>query len=71
MSQVDAEKRVDSVVNEAKAAADKTRRNAGHLSFWLTAALLFGALSASLAAAEGGELRDGTWNGRILTPRTS
>jgi hypothetical protein len=70
MSQGDAEKRVDSVVNEAKTAADNTRRNAAHLSFWITAALLFGALSASLAAAEGGELRDGTWNDRVLTPRT-
>ncbi len=40
LSQVDAEKRVNSVVNEAKTAADNTRRNAAHLSFWLTAALL-------------------------------
>ena len=70
ISQADAEKRVDSVVNEAKTAADNTRRNAAHLSFWLTAALLFGALSASLAAAEGGTLRDGTWTDRVLTPRT-
>jgi hypothetical protein len=70
MSQADAEKRVDSVVTEAKIAADDTRRNAAHLSFWLTAAFLFGALSASLAAAEGGMLRDGTWNDRVLTPRT-
>ena len=70
MSHADAEKRVEFVVNEAKTAADNTRRNAAHLSFWLTAALLFGALSASLAAAEGGELRDGTWNDRVLTPRT-
>lgn len=53
MSQVDAEKRVDFVVNEAKIAGDNTRRNAAHLSFWITAALLFGALSASFAAAEG------------------
>ena len=69
MSQADAEKRVDQVVIEAKAAADNTRRNAAHLSFWLTAALLFGAFAASLAAAEGGALRDGTWNDRVLTPR--
>jgi hypothetical protein len=71
MSQIDAEKRVDSVVKEAKIAADTTRRNAAHLSFWLTAALLFGGLAASLAAAEGGTLRDGTWNDRVLTPRTT
>ena len=35
---------------------------------WLTAAMLFGAFAASLAAAEGGLLRDGTWNDRVLTP---
>jgi hypothetical protein len=70
MSQTDAQQRVDQVVTEAKTAADNTRRNAAHLSFWLTAALLFGAFAASLAAAEGGALRDGTWNDRVLTPRT-
>ena len=69
MSQADAEKRVDQVVAEAKTAADNARRGAAHLSFWLTAALLFGAFAASLAAAEGGMLRDGTWNDRVLTPR--
>jgi hypothetical protein len=69
MSQADAQKRVDQVVIEAKTVADNTRRNAADLSFWLTAALLFGAFAASLAAAEGGALRDGTWNERVLTPR--
>jgi hypothetical protein len=70
MSQADAQKRVDEVVTEAKAALDKARKAAAKLSFWLTAALLFGAFAASLAAAEGGALRDGTWNDRVLTPRT-
>ena len=69
MSQADVEKRVDQVVAEAKTAADNARRGAAHLSFWLTAAFLFGAFAASLAAAEGGMLRDGTWNDRVLTPR--
>jgi hypothetical protein len=69
MSQADAEKRVDQVVVEAKADVDDARRVAAHLLFWLTAALLFGAFSASLAAAEGGALRDGTWNDRVLMPR--
>jgi hypothetical protein len=69
LSQADTEKRVNEVVTEAKAALDKTRRGAAKLSFWLTAALLFGAFAASLAAAEGGALRDGTWNDRVLTPR--
>ena len=64
------EQRVDQVVTEAKAAADKASKGAAPLPFWLTAALLFGAFAASLAAVEGGALRDGTWNDRVLTPRT-
>jgi hypothetical protein len=70
MSQQDAERRVSEVVNEAKTAADKARRGAAALAFWMTAALIFGAFAASLAAAEGGQLRDGTWNGRTLVKRT-
>ena len=70
ISEADAQKRVDQIVTEAKTADDDTRRNAAHLSFWLTAALLFGAFASSLAAAEGGALRDGIWNDRVLTPRT-
>jgi hypothetical protein len=31
--------------------------------------MLFGAFAASLAAVEGGSLRDGTWNDRVLIPR--
>jgi hypothetical protein len=69
MSPADAQKRVDEVVAEAKSDADNARRAAAHLSFWVTAALLFGAFAASLAAAEGGVFRDGTWDGRVLTPR--
>jgi hypothetical protein len=69
MSQADAEKRVNDVVTEAKTAADNARKGAAKLSFWLTAAMLFGAFAASLAAVEGGSLRDGTWNDRVLTPR--
>ena len=33
--------------------------------------MLFGAFAASLAAVEGGVLRDGTWNDRVLTPRVN
>jgi hypothetical protein len=69
LSQADAEKRVDQVVAEAKEAADKARRATAQLSLWLTASMLLGAFAASLAAVEGGQLRDGTWNGRLLTPR--
>jgi hypothetical protein len=69
MSQTDAERRVNDVIVEAKTAADNARKGAATLSFWLTAAMLFGAFAASLAAVEGGSLRDGTWNDRVLTPR--
>jgi len=70
LSQTEAEKRVNDVITEAKVAADKARHNAAVLSFWLTASLLLGAFAASLAAVEGGQLRDGTWNDRVLTART-
>jgi hypothetical protein len=69
MGQAEAEKRVNDVIVEAKTAADAARKGAAKLSFWLTAAMLFGAFAASLAAVEGGSLRDGTWNDRVLTPR--
>lgn len=69
LSQPDAEKRVNDVITEAKTAADETRKGAAKLAFWLTAAMLFGAFAASLAAVEGGSLRDGIWNDRVLTPR--
>jgi hypothetical protein len=69
LSQQEAEKRVNDVIVEAKAAADKARKAAAQLALWLTASMLFGAFAASLAAVEGGQLRDGTWNGRVLTPR--
>jgi hypothetical protein len=57
------------VITEAKAAADSARRGTAKLAFWMTASLLFGAFAASLAAVEGGQLRDGTWNGKRLVPR--
>ena len=69
MSQADAEKRVNDVVTEAKAAADRARRGAARMAFWMTAYLLFGAFAASLAAVEGGQLRDGTWTNGRLVPR--
>jgi hypothetical protein len=69
MSPPEAEKRVNDVIVEAKTAADATRRGAAKLAFWMTAALLFGAFAATLAAVEGGQLRDGTWNERRLVPR--
>ena len=52
-----------------KAAADRARSGAAKLAFWMTASLLFGAFAASLAAVEGGQHRDGTWNDRRLVSR--
>jgi hypothetical protein len=69
MSPPDAEKRVSEVIEQARSAADEARRAAAKLSLWLTAAMLIGAFSASLAAIEGGQLRDGTWKGVIGTSR--
>jgi hypothetical protein len=61
LSQADAEKRVDEVVAQAKSDLDAARKATAQLAFWLTASLLIGAFCASLAATEGGGLRDGTW----------
>lgn len=69
LSDADAQKRVDDVVNQTKEALDRARRNTMKLAFWMTAALFFGAFAASLAAVEGGQHRDGTWNERRLVPR--
>jgi hypothetical protein len=61
LSQPDADKRVSDVITQARMDADNARRAAAHLALWLTVSLLMGAFSASLAATEGGGLRDGTW----------
>ena len=63
LSQADAEKRVNDVITQAKEAADKARKAAAALSIWLAISMLAGAFSASLAALEGGQLRDGKWKG--------
>lgn len=64
LSQPDAEKRVNDVVTQVKADADAARKATAALAYWLTASLLLGAFCASLAATEGGGLRDGTWKSR-------
>lgn len=58
LSQQEAEQRVDAVINQAKAAADEARKAAAKIALWMAAALLAGALSASIAAVEGGRERD-------------
>jgi hypothetical protein len=55
----DAEKRVATVEADAREAAEQARHVGAMLSFWLAASLLAGALAASLAAWEGGAIRDG------------
>ena len=60
---------MNDVIAEAKTAADNARKGAAKLSFWLTAAMLFGAFAASLAAVEGGSLRDDMKTDRVLNPR--
>jgi hypothetical protein len=69
LSQADADKRVANVVTQIKADTDAARKATAQLAFWLTASLLLGAFCASLAATEGGGLRDGTWGSRVhLSP---
>jgi hypothetical protein len=64
LSQADADKRVNEVVTQVKADTDAARKATAAVAFWLTASLLLGAFCASLAATEGGGLRDGTWKTR-------
>jgi hypothetical protein len=71
LAQPEAEKRVTEVTNQVKSDLDKARKNAARLALWLTAALVIGAFSASLAATEGGGLRDGTWSNKSLRIRTN
>jgi hypothetical protein len=54
-----AEARVTEVVNQMKETLNEARKAAAHFALWLTAAMLFGAFAAALAATEGGQLRDG------------
>jgi hypothetical protein len=61
LSQADAEKRVNDVVAKAKSDLEAARKAAMQTAIWLTLSLFIGALSATLAAMEGGGLRDGTW----------
>jgi hypothetical protein len=62
---VEAEKRVNDVITQAKAYLEAARKFAMQSALWLTFAMFLGAFSASLAAIEGGQLRDGRWRGVI------
>jgi hypothetical protein len=60
-----AEALVDAALADAKQTVLKMQKAAAQLALWLTASLLVGAFSASLAALEGGGLRDGTWHYKV------
>jgi hypothetical protein len=66
LSQADADKRVTEVTTQVKSDLDTARKNAMQLAIWLTLSLFIGAFSASLAATEGGGLRDGTWGNKAV-----
>jgi hypothetical protein len=61
ISQSEAEQRVNQTIAQAKEAADRARRAAAKFSLWIAVSLLAGAFSGSLAAAEGGKLRNARW----------
>ena len=61
LPQAEAEQRVNQVVTQAKNAADAARKSTASFSIWLVVSMLAGALSASLAAIEGGNLRNREW----------
>jgi hypothetical protein len=69
MSKEDSEKRVDDVINRARAAAeqaaDTARKAAAYVAFWTFMSLLFGAACATLGGILGGELRDEFRNHRL------
>jgi hypothetical protein len=66
LSQADAEKRVTEVTTQVKSDLDTARKNAMQLAIWLTLSLFIGAFSASLAATEGGGIRNGTWGNKAI-----
>jgi len=72
ISESEAQQRVNQTITQAKEAADSARRAAAKFSLWIAISLLAGALSGSLAAAEGGKLRNARWyeeEGATITVR--
>ncbi|QOZ38101.1 hypothetical protein [Bradyrhizobium sp. CCBAU 53421] len=59
LAAAEAEKRVDSVIGDARVAIQTSRRSAVILAFSVAAALLFGAVAAWAASCAGGRHRDG------------
>jgi len=69
--QAEAEQRVNQTITQAKDAADKARSAAARVSIWIAVSLLAGAFSSSLAAAEGGKLRNTRWYEEGVSTRTA
>jgi hypothetical protein len=69
--QAEAEQRVNQTIAQAKDAADKARRAAAKFSIWIAISLLAGAFAASLAAAEGGKLRNTRWYEEGVSTRSA
>ena len=65
LSAEQARQRVSVVIDKTKITADQARKAAAQMSLWVAAALLVGAFSGSIAAIEGGALRDGTWHFKV------
>jgi hypothetical protein len=59
----EAEQRVATIATEVRAAADAARKAAAQIALWLAASMVVGAFAASMAALEGGQMRDGVWRG--------
>ena len=58
LDQTEAQRRVSEVFDQARVAADNTRKAAAHSLYWAFLALLIGAFCASYAATFGGRQRD-------------
>ncbi|HEY6981538.1 hypothetical protein [Reyranella sp.] len=59
LNPTEANQRVSEATERMRAAAEAARRAARNFALWLAGSLLFGAFASSLAALEGGGLRDG------------
>jgi hypothetical protein len=66
LNDADAQKRVDDVIAKAKADLDAARKATVQLALWLAASLFLGAFASSIAAAEGGAIRDRNWGVRSI-----
>ena len=62
LSEADSARRVEETIAQAKSDADKARSAAAQLALWLTASLILGAFASSLAASEGGRVRERDWS---------